>query len=81
MTYETNEKLNQIRAENMKYDLQTYFEGNKDKIRKVNIVIVSAIFNSPSREMDGNDRGKYKCYQFVGLKTIQYKSLNIKKGS
>ena len=68
-TYETNEKLTQIRAENMKYDLQTYFEGKKDMIGKVNIVIVSAIVDGPAYEKDAEDRGKYKPYQFVGLKT------------
>jgi hypothetical protein len=39
-TYETNEKLTQIRAENMKYDLQTYFESQPEFKGKVNVVIV-----------------------------------------
>jgi hypothetical protein len=68
-TYETNEKLTQIRAENMKYDLTTYFEGKKDLAGKVNVVIVSAIVDGPDYVEDAVDQKKYKPYQFVGLKT------------
>lgn len=68
-TYETNEKLTQIRAENMKYDLTTYFESIKDFAGKVNVVIVSAIVDGPEYVEDAVDQKKYKPYQFVGLKT------------
>jgi tetratricopeptide (TPR) repeat protein len=68
-TYETNEKLTELRAENMKYDLQTHFEKNPDFAGKVNVVIVSAIVDGPEYEKDFKDKNKYKPYQFVGLKT------------
>ena len=68
-TYETNEKLTQIRAENMKYDLQTYFESIPEFKDRVNVVIVSAIVNGPEYVKDGRNTKKYRPYQFVGLKT------------
>jgi hypothetical protein len=68
-TYETNEKLTQIRAENMKYDLTTYFESKPEYAGKVNVVIVSAIVDGPEYVQDAVDTKKYKPYQFVGLKT------------
>jgi hypothetical protein len=68
-TYETNEKLTQIRAENMKYDLQTYFESIPEFKDRVNVVIVSAIVDGPEYVKDGRNTKKYRPYQFVGLKT------------
>lgn len=68
-TYESNEKLTQIRAENMKYDLTTYFEGKKEFAGKVNVVIVSAVVDGPDYVEDAVDTKKYRPYQFVGLKT------------
>ncbi len=68
-TYETNEKLTQIRAENMKYDLSTYFESKDDFKGKVNVVIVSAIVDGPDYVEDAKSVKKYRPYQFVGLKT------------
>jgi hypothetical protein len=68
-TYETNEKLTQIRAENMKYDLSTYFEGKEEYKGKVNVVIVSAIVDGPDYVEDSRNLKKYRPYQFVGLKT------------
>jgi hypothetical protein len=68
-TYETNEKLTQIRAENMKYDLSTYFESKDDFKGKVNVVVVSAIVDGPDYVEDAQSVKKYRPYQFVGLKT------------
>lgn len=68
-TYETNDKLTQIRAENMKYDLTTHFEGKEDFKGRVNVVIVSAIVDGPEYVEDAGKTKKYKPYQFVGLKT------------
>jgi hypothetical protein len=68
-TYETNEKLTQIRAENMKYDLSTHFESKPEYAGKVNVVIVTAIVDGPEYNKDFKDKKKYKPYQFVGLKT------------
>ena len=68
-TYETNEKLTQIRAENMRYDLSTYFESTPELMGKVNVVIVTAIVDGPEYVKDSKNKKKYKPYQFVGLKT------------
>lgn len=68
-TYETNENLTKIRAENMKYDLITYFENKPEYQGKVNVVIVSAIVDGPEYVDDFRKQKKYKPYQFVGLKT------------
>jgi len=68
-TYGTNEKLTQIRAENMKYDLIAYFEKNEDFKGKVNVVIVTTIVQGPEYEKDSRNKEKYFPYQYVGLKT------------
>lgn len=68
-TFETNEKLTQIRAENMKYDLSTHFEGKAEFKGRVNVVIVSAIVDGPDYVQDAAKTDKYRPYQFVGLKT------------
>lgn len=67
--FESNEKLAAIRAENMKYDLQNYFESNPEYNGKVNVVIVTAIVDGPEFTNDAKNKSKYKPYQFVGLKT------------
>jgi hypothetical protein len=67
--FESNEKLATIRAENMKYDLQNYFESNPAFKGKVNVVIVTAIVDGPEYTNDAKNKPKYKPYQFVGLKT------------
>ncbi len=68
-TYESNENLAKIRAENMKYDLTTYFDNIPELKGKVNVVIVTAIVDGPEYNKDFKDKDKYKPYQFVGLKT------------
>ncbi len=68
-TYKTNENLAKLRAENMKYDLISYFE-NKDEFKgRVNVVIVSSEVQGPEYEKDAQNKDKYKPYQYVGLKT------------
>ncbi len=67
--YETNEKLTQIRAENIKYDLIAHFENKEEFKGKVNVVIVSAIVDGPEYVKDFKNQKKYRPYQFVGLKT------------
>lgn len=66
-TFGTNEKLAEVRAENMKYDLIEYFE--KKYSGKVNVVIVSTIVDGPAYNDDSADKDKYWPYQFVSLKT------------
>jgi hypothetical protein len=68
-TYKTNEKLTQIRAENMKYDLIAHFENNDSFKGKVNIVIVTTLVQGPAYVKDFKNKNKYFPYQYVGLKT------------
>lgn len=67
-TFGTNEKLAEVRAENMKYDLIEYFKkkGFEDK---VNVVIVKSEVQGPEYEDDSSNKDKYVPYQFVSLKT------------
>lgn len=67
--YGTNEKLTQIRAENMKYDLINHFERKKDYRGKVNVSIVSYIVDGPEYTSDPENMDKYRQVQFVGIKT------------
>jgi len=68
-TYGTNEKLTQIRAENMKYDLVSYFEKQDDYKGRVNVVIVTTVVQGPEYDKDATNKEKYFPYQYVGLKT------------
>ena len=68
-TYVTNEKLAQIRAENMKYDLVTYFEKKEEYKGRVNVVIVTSKVGGPAYEDDSANKEKYFPYQFVKLNT------------
>lgn len=68
-TYETNEQLTKLRAENMKYDLSNYFNSKAEFAGKVNVVIATAIVDGPDYTKDFKDKKKYRPYQFVGLKT------------
>jgi tetratricopeptide (TPR) repeat protein len=68
-TYETNEKLAQLRAENMKYDLIEYFENNELTKGKVVVTIVSAVVDGPDYEGDYKNKEKYEPFQYVTLKT------------
>ena len=68
-TYESNDKLAQLRAENLKYDIIAHFENKSEFKGKVNVVIVSAIVDGPEYVKDSKNQKKYRPYQFVGLKT------------
>lgn len=68
-TYDTNEKLTKLRAENMKYDLIQHFENDEKYKGRVNVVIVTAIVQGPDYTGDYRDKEKYFPYQYVGLKT------------
>lgn len=66
-TFESNDKLAQVRAENMKYDLIAHFK--KKYADKVNVVIVETTVAGPSYNEDAQNKRKYEPYQFVMLKT------------
>jgi hypothetical protein len=66
-TYGTNEKLSEVRAENMKYDLLNHFK--KKYADRVNIVVVETKVGGPAYEEDAENKDKYVPFQFVELKT------------
>jgi tetratricopeptide (TPR) repeat protein len=68
-TFGTNQKLAEIRAENMKSSLINYFEKKSALKGKVNISIVTSTIQGPEYEEDAANQEKYKPYQYVGLKT------------
>lgn len=68
-TFDSNEELAKLRAENMKYDLLNYFDSNETTKGKVNVVISKAIVQGPEYVKDRNNTEKYKPYQYVFLKT------------
>jgi Tol biopolymer transport system component len=68
-TYKTNENLTQVRADNMKYDLISYFQSIPELKDKVNVVVVTAVVQGPPYDKDAADKEKYFPYQYVGLKT------------
>ncbi len=68
-TFASNEDLTRARAENMKYDLLSYFQSKSEFKDKVTIVVVSAIVDGPVYEKDFDKDKKYIPYQFVSLKT------------
>ena len=67
--FASNQRLAEIRAENLKYDVLNYFESNPEFKGKVNVVIVTAIVDGPEYIKDKDNKKKYSPYQFVGLKT------------
>ena len=67
--FESNQRLSEIRAENLKYDIMNYFERKSKCKGKVNVAIVTTIVDGPEYVKDGSNRKKYLPYQFVGLKT------------
>ncbi|MFT5861044.1 MAG: tetratricopeptide (TPR) repeat protein [Flavobacteriaceae bacterium] len=68
-TYGTNQRLSEIRAENMKYDIISYFEKDPAYAGKVNVVIVTKLVQGPEYDKDAVNKEKYFPYQYVGLKT------------
>lgn len=67
--YKTNENLTKIRAENIKYDLVTYFQENTDYSDKLTITIVDAKVDGPEYVGDFRKRKKYRPFQYVAVET------------
>ena len=68
-TYETNEKLSSLRAENIKYDIMTYFQENTSFNEKVVVTIRDAVVAGPEYQDDAGNRKKYRVYQYVEVIT------------
>ena len=66
-TFGTNEKLAKVRAENMKYDLMSYFK--KKYADQINIVVEKTVVGGPTYEEDAANKDKYFPFQFVELVT------------
>lgn len=67
-TYKTNEKLAEVRAENIKSDIERYFKksGNEGK---VSVTIVEKTVQGPAYEEDSANKDKYIPYQYIKLQT------------
>lgn len=68
-TYDSNEELTKLRAENMKYDLLDFFSKDKDTEGKVTVVVTKTVVQGPEYEKDSKNKEKYKPFQYVFLKT------------
>lgn len=66
--FSSNEELAKVRAENMKYDLISYFEKKKLS-SKVNIVISTSSVGGPAYKEDAKNKEKYSPFQYVTLVT------------
>lgn len=68
-TYETNEKLSALRAENIKYDIMTYFQSNTRFNEKIVVTIKGSAVSGPAYQKDAQNRKKYRAYQYVEVIT------------
>ena len=68
-TYDTNETLTKIIAENMKYDLIIYFENREEFKGRVTVVTETTIVQGPEYIKDARNKEKYFPFQYVGMKT------------
>ncbi|MES2799444.1 MAG: hypothetical protein V4638_05475 [Bacteroidota bacterium] len=66
--YSSNDQLAQLRAENLQKELNNYYSTSQYK-NKVNVKIIKVIVDGPAYQKDAQNKGKYKPYQFVGIKT------------
>lgn len=67
--FSNNEELSRSRAENVKYDIMTYFQGKEKYLEKINVVIQNSVVEGPVYENDRDNKNKYRPYQFILLKT------------
>lgn len=67
-SFDSNEELAQTRAENLKYDLITYFDKGEYK-GKVTVVVGKTKVDGPEFENDSRNKRKYEPFQYVTLKT------------
>jgi hypothetical protein len=67
--YKTNEALTALRAENIKYDLITYFQENTDFSDRITVVVVEAVVEGPEYKKDWKNRKKYREFQFIRVDT------------
>jgi hypothetical protein len=66
--FKDNDELSVSRAENVKYDIMSYFQKKPKYLEKVNVVIHSSVVDGPQYEEDKKNKEKYKPYQFISLR-------------
>ncbi len=69
ITYETNEKLSRLRAENIKYDIQNYFQENTQVSDQMTVTIKGSVVAGPAYQNDARNKAKYRVYQYVEVIT------------
>jgi hypothetical protein len=69
ITYETNEKLSKLRAENIKYDIQNYFQEKTEVSDQMTVTIKGSAVSGPAYKNDAKNRAKYRVYQYVEVIT------------
>lgn len=68
-TFGTNEKLAQLRAQNLVDELESYIRTSSVLTGKVKVKILSVVVDGPEYTKDSGNLSKYKPYQFVAFKT------------
>ncbi len=68
-SFDSNEKLAQLRADNLVKTLTSKIDPVLITSGKVRIEITSVIVDGPSYNSDANNKSKYRPYQFVAFKT------------
>lgn len=68
-TYNSNEELSRMRAENIKYDIIAYFQNKTEYQDKIVVTIQESLVAGPSYEGDAYNRLKYRPYQYVEVTT------------
>lgn len=67
-TFKTNEKLAEVRAENIKKEIEQYFKKDPNAA-KITVTIVEKTVQGPAYEEDSANMDKYIPYQYIKLKT------------
>ncbi len=68
VSFESNQKLAEARANNLKYDLIKYFT-RKGLVDRITVVVKEAQVQGPDYADDAQEKGKYEPFQFVEMVT------------
>lgn len=68
-TFDSNAKLSNLRAENIKYDLITYFQENSPYKDRIVVTILRSEVAGPDYADDPENKEKYRPYQYVEVIT------------
>jgi hypothetical protein len=70
-TYNTNENLAQLRANNAMLAVMKAFEKDSKLLSRIQVVVKDASVNGPAYSDDAKNVGKYDPYQFVEIKVMK----------